>query len=847
MGSFEAGVTKAVACGQNATVTGISSVAVGSAAESITSGSIAIGSGAIAGKANDYADRTRSVINQQSQLKNYNLIFSDADSLRDYVAAVQDKKNAGTRVSAAEEFVYRSTVGHNNNIAQGVGAIAEGSRNISIGEYAGGITTEVYPNSTQEREVGDNWNMQNVNIGTNAGTNSARNMSVAIGNQAGYLEPNSVAMTEQGKVRWDQRSPSTYVGNTAGKNTAAYGIIGIGSNAAAGITDIYNTGNVFIGDDAGARSNSGVGRDDSGAPLRNASGFYLRADGRLVNPQGPIIPGVNTAIGPQAFRDSSGSGNTAIGRYAMANGSVGSANTAVGEDALLAVKGDLNTAVGAGAGRVITSSSSTSVGRAAMAYGNSSVAIGSLAQAATRTADATTVVDGVAIGTEAKALSTASIAIGKRAQTGTGAGTESAIAVGSNAQALGKGSIALGSSTDVETGAHDWGFGLSKDVNIPAATRNPVASGDYGIALGTASVAGATQADINAVAIGKGAQALATNSISIGTGNKVYAARSGAIGDPTTIIAGATDSYSIGNNNTVNTADSFVMGNSVTTSVADSVYLGRGAAASSTRTPTTAGTTTYNSETINGVTYDYAGGTPVGVVSVGAVGGERRIQNVAAGLVSATSTDAINGSQLYRVAETANAGWNMTVNGADPSNVGPGQTVDFRNTDGNIRIGKAGNDLTFNLNPNLRLNSVTTGDTRIDTRGLFINGGPSVTKAGIDAAGLKVTNVADGTAPYDAVNRGQLDALDHRLSREIDKVDDRAGAGIASAMAAASVPQATIPGANLLGAGTGYYNGHSALSIGYSAMSDNGKWIIRSNFSVNSEDAAVSAGIGYQW
>lgn len=289
------------------------------------------------------------------------------------------------------------------------------------------------------------------------------------------------------------------------------------------------------------------------------------------------------------------------------------------------------------------------------------------------------------------------------------------------------------------------------------------------------------------------------------------------------------------------------MGNNVTTSVADSVYLGRGAAASSTRTPTTAGTTTYNSETINGVTYDYAGGTPVGVVSVGAVGGERRIQNVAAGLVSAASTDAINGSQLYRVAETANAGWNMTVNGANPSNVGPGQTVNFGNTDGNIRIGKHGNDLTFNLNPNLRLNSVTTGDTHINTNGLFIKGGPSVTKAGIDAAGQKVTNVADGTAPYDAVNRGQLDALDHRLSREIDKVDDRASAGIASAMAAASVPQATIPGANLLGAGTGYYNGHSALSIGYSAMSDNGKWIIRSNFSVNSEDAAVSAGVGYQW
>ncbi|NQS71216.1 MAG: hypothetical protein HQQ73_03500 [Desulfobulbaceae bacterium] len=214
---------------------------------------------------------------------------------------------------------------------------------------------------------------------------------------------------------------------------------------------------------------------------------------------------------------------------------------------------------------------------------------------------------------------------------------------------------------------------------------------------------------------------------------------------------------------------------------------------------------------------------------------------------SYTSGQAATEDQLAQVDGKVSAGWNITANGKNPSNVGPGQTVDFRNTDGNIRIGKAGNNLTFNLNPNLRLSSVTTGDTRINTNGLFIKGGPSVTKAGIDAAGLQVTNVADGLAPYDAVNRGQLDALDHRLSREIDKVDDRASAGIASAMAAASVPQATIPGANLLGAGTGYYNGHSALSIGYSAMSDNGRWIIRSNFSVNSEDAAVSAGIGYQW
>ena len=64
---------------------------------------------------------------------------------------------------------------------------------------------------------------------------------------------------------------------------------------------------------------------------------------------------------------------------------------------------------------------------------------------------------------------------------------------------------------------------------------------------------------------------------------------------------------------------------------------------------TTAGMNSYNTDETygNGTSYTYAGSNPAGVVTVGSVGSERRIQNVAAGLVSATSTDAVNGSQLY--------------------------------------------------------------------------------------------------------------------------------------------------------------------------------------------------------
>lgn len=151
----------------------------------------------------------------------------------------------------------------------------------------------------------------------------------------------------------------------------------------------------------------------------------------------------------------------------------------------------------------------------------------------------------------------------------------------------------------------------------------------------------------NTIAIGKGAQALGEQSISIGTGNKVLAARSGAIGDPTTIIASATDSYSIGNNNTVNTANTFVMGNNVTTTQANSVVLGK---LSTDRAANPAA----NTQTVAGKTTTYAGTSSVanGVISVGGVGTERQIINVAPGMITATSTDAINGSQLYAVADS---------------------------------------------------------------------------------------------------------------------------------------------------------------------------------------------------
>ncbi|WP_312266367.1 YadA-like family protein, partial [Neisseria sp.] len=190
-----------------------------------------------------------------------------------------------------------------------------------------------------------------------------------------------------------------------------------------------------------------------------------------------------------------------------------------------------------------------------------------------------------------------------------------------------------------------------------------VASGEGAVAMGNTYTtdSGSTQRTTaegkNSIAIGTGAQALAENTISIGTGNIVRGKNSGAIGDPS-IIDGE-NTYSVGNKNTVSTSDTFVLGNNVTQTMDNSVILGSQSSAVEVHTTAGGGNYTYagaNDANVAGVN------DVVGVVSVGTEGQTRQVQNVAAGVVSADSTDAINGSQLYHTNEAINNVANYTVN-----------------------------------------------------------------------------------------------------------------------------------------------------------------------------------------
>ena len=169
---------------------------------------------------------------------------------------------------------------------------------------------------------------------------------------------------------------------------------------------------------------------------------------------------------------------------------------------------------------------------------------------------------------------------------------------------------------------------------------------------------GANSKANNSVLIGSGSSVKADFTLGIGHYTNVNAKKGLAIGSYNTLSDKATESgvfgqgqygktaidasgsYSIGNYNHISGNNTFVMGNNVTTSLENAVILGNDSTDGD-----VVGTSSYTFN--NGKTVNYAGTTPISTVSVGAKDKERTITNIAAGRVSATSTDAINGSQLY--------------------------------------------------------------------------------------------------------------------------------------------------------------------------------------------------------
>ena len=473
------------------------------------------------------------------------------------------------------------------------------------------------------------------------------------------------------------------------------------------------------------------------------------------------------------------------------------------------------------------------IGAGAQSEGNHSIAMGT--RAVTTIKNGGTSVDkavaigyaagasddkAVAIGSEAKSNSRSAAALGDRAH----ALANDALAIGTTASATGESSGAIGTANTVN-GAGTYVIGARN-----SAPTTPVASNGSNITAVNSGVFGNentldgenNRVTGNSNIVKKETATGLTDIMLTGNNNTVSgdadtttqddAGKMSGItitGSKNTVKAknntkNLTDVQIVGNNNTVDVSSNAqglsntqILGSNVNATMGNSVYLGSGSAYVA-DSASTKGMAVYNSDG----TYAYAGGTPAGVVTVGAKGRERRIQNVAAGLVAPQSTDAVNGSQLYTmtrplrfggdnstIGATSAADVNVVKRGSDQamailggadgsklSDNNIGVVADAANNKFNIKLAKELKDLTSVTTKDAAGNTTVTNGagttvtdstgnkTEVNAGGITITPktpGPgktnvSLTADGLNNGGNQIHNVAKGTAGTDAVNADQL-------------------------------------------------------------------------------------------
>ena len=407
--------------------------------------------------------------------------------------------------------------------------------------------------------------------------------------------------------------------------------------------------------------------------------------------------------------------NVAIGGYAK---SLGTVALAIGAHSNSSAQ--YSTALGGGSNA--TAQNATAIGGVAYASAKNAVAVGANAKASGEYA--------AAIGGDAKADKTHAIAIGSVAH----AQEESSLAMGNLAKATNTYAYAIGGNAQAKG---RWSIAMG---------TNAVAEDDASVAIGTWSNATSGQS----AAVGYQAKAKALGATALGRLTNVTAVDGTAIGSSTSVTG--LNGTAIGNKANVTVKNGVAIGTEANAKNENAVAIGSGS-----ETAAAVGTT---SETVNGEIHNFAGINPTSTVSVGKTGVERTITNVAAGRLSATSTDAINGSQLYAVNTEVNKGvvyaGDVKVAGATDNkftqrlgaqtNVVGGVTDVSKLSDNNIGVVSDGiNTLNVKLAKELNnLTSVTTGNTVMNTDGVTITGGPKIVKDGINAGNKQITGVASG-------------------------------------------------------------------------------------------------------
>ena len=571
--------------------------------------------------------------------------------------------------------------------------------------------------------------------------------TIAIGNNATATENGDIVIGRQAKSTVSQYHNHPQGGNGAvvmGAEAASYGsrgdvVLGAGAEACLLRKDVtnpadkseysqgvaigsrakvYGTQSTSIGADSRSigHSSIAIGGDDidKAKPVLTAAIPDMATTGVQKNfnrELAVLYPG--TTLGSAAINDSKNYVNTAsIGNASMAIGmmtqSYGTGSTAIGVNTL--TKGIASTGIGVMARS--WGDKSLALGSRAETYGNKSTAVG----------DANTVGFDMTDGTTSGAASSA-------------VGTDNKV-YGNNSYAIGGGNT-IGSATITETTEANG----DKIKKVTAGTVKGSTAGAFGYKN--------TVTTDNAYVVGNNSTASADGAMVLGSSASVT----------------GKNGVALGNNTKVANENAVAIGNGSETAAAVA-------------TP---------SATINGVAHNFAGVNPASTVSVGKAGAERTITNVAAGRISATSTDAINGSQLYAVTSeidkgvayagdvkaAAAAANKFTRKLGEQTNIIGGVTDTSKLTDGNIGVVSNGTDtLNIKLAKNVKVDSVTTGNTVINNDGLTVGGKTYVTNNGLNANNQKITNVAAGTDGTDAVNLNQLNDVKNLAGKHtIVKVD----------------------------------------------------------------------------
>ena len=435
--------------------------------------------------------------------------------------------------------------------------------------------------------------------------------------------------------------------------------------------------------------------------------------------------------------------------------------------------------------------------------------------------------------------------------------TSKASVFGLNNEVVGKNIFVAGNDNKITdtstTNATVIGFGATANsANATAIGTAASALANETIAIGQAAKASGQ----NSNAYGSQANASGTSSLAVGTGSVASGDSAVAIGNDSTVTGGS--AVAIGASATSTGKWSTALGDSANAKGEKSVALSKDSYAKDDNSVAlgsgtiTRSATNVTTATVNGITYSgFAGNSNnIAVVSVGSDKTEtytpsdhstpgrtvtitphtRQIINVGAGEISSTSTDAINGSQLYMVADQV--GKNKTR--IDNIRV---RTSDVKVKAGdNINVQEAYDDAN-----QVKTYTVSTAkDIKADSYTVN-NSSVQINQNGMNAGNKNITNVADPKAPTDAANKRYVD-------NKVNKVDRKTRAGIAGVAAIASAPSARKDGKSMVSTGVAHHRGESAIAIKASRNSDNGHWSTNVNGAADTRGQfTVGAGVGYEW